>query len=417
MRGVVDTIASIAVAAGGGYFLFRGLAFAKRRLLWRVRRKLIISYIFIGFIPAILIVAFFLLGGLLLFFNFSSYLVQSRLRALSDRAHALAVTTALEMQRPGARDVRSILAERYEAAEREFPGAGVSLAVVPMDRPCASTSATGASASPPTARTGETAGRWAHVDPPVSVPGWIDCGGFSGLLVYTTNSGLGTTAASAPTIVIDGRRIPPSAETHLLVRAVAFPESAAPEYAVVVDLPMSEEVRQQLRRDTGVELASFRVVTRGGGVAAGAGRGAGRRAGSSGSPADLGQHSRVPRLDDRSGRPARRDHAAEHRRDLSEDLRLAGADREPQLRRGPSAGADCHRRAVSHHRSRRAGHRPLAGAVDHRIGARAVRRDRAGPSGRLHAQDCGESERSARRAGAVVQLDDGQHRGSAPPGG
>ncbi len=172
---VVDTIASIAVAAGGGYFLFRGLALAKRRLLWRVRRKLILSYIFIGFVPAILIVAFFLLGGLLLFFNFSSYLVQSRLRALSDRAHALAVATALQVQRPGARDVRSILAERYEAAEREFPAAGVSLALVPTDRRCASTSATGASAPPPTDGTGEVVGRWAHVDPPVSVPGWIDC--------------------------------------------------------------------------------------------------------------------------------------------------------------------------------------------------------------------------------------------------
>jgi hypothetical protein len=155
LASAVDTIASIAVAAGGGYFLFRGLAFAKRRLLWRVRRKLIISYIFIGFIPAILIAAFFLLGGLLLFFNFSSYLVQSRLRALSDRAHFLAVTTALEMQRPGARDVRNILAGQYEAAEREFPGAGVSLAVVPMDRPCATTSRTGASDSPPTGRAAE----------------------------------------------------------------------------------------------------------------------------------------------------------------------------------------------------------------------------------------------------------------------
>ena len=103
---VVDAIASIAVAAGGGYFLFRGLAFAKRRLLWRVRRKLIISYIFIGFIPAILIVAFFLLGGLLLFFNFSSYLVQSRLRALSERAHALAVTTAMELQRRDRKSTR-----------------------------------------------------------------------------------------------------------------------------------------------------------------------------------------------------------------------------------------------------------------------------------------------------------------------
>ena len=74
--GVLDTAGSIAVASGGGYFLIRGMAFVKRRLLWRVRRKLIISYIFIGFVPAILIIAFFLLAGVLLFSNFSSYLVQ-----------------------------------------------------------------------------------------------------------------------------------------------------------------------------------------------------------------------------------------------------------------------------------------------------------------------------------------------------
>ena len=77
---LLDTLASIALAGGGLFFVARGLAFAQRHLLWRVRRKLIISYIFIGFIPAILIVAFFLLGGLLLFSNFSSYLLQTRLQ-------------------------------------------------------------------------------------------------------------------------------------------------------------------------------------------------------------------------------------------------------------------------------------------------------------------------------------------------
>ena len=40
--------------------------------LWRVRRKLTLSYIFIGFVPVLLIVVFFLLCGLLLFFNVSS---------------------------------------------------------------------------------------------------------------------------------------------------------------------------------------------------------------------------------------------------------------------------------------------------------------------------------------------------------
>src|SRR3954469_18900248 len=92
---VVDTVASVAVVAGAAYFLWRGLAFAQRRLLWRVRRKLIISYIFIGFIPSLLIVAFFLLGGLFLFSNFSSYLVQNRVGSIAERLSTIATATAL----------------------------------------------------------------------------------------------------------------------------------------------------------------------------------------------------------------------------------------------------------------------------------------------------------------------------------
>ena len=252
---IVDTVASIAIAFGGGYFLVRGLVFARSRLLWRVRRKLIISYILIGFIPAILIAAFFLLGGLLLFFNFSSYLVQARLRAMGDRAHAMAVTTAEEIQRAIPVDGDRLLAivrARQEAAQREF--LDVSMAVVRVERPCAGSSAADAQA-PRAIGSIATAGDWAHVEPPAVIPAWMDCAGFSGLLVYATKGG-----SSDPTIVIDGREMPPSAGTHLLVRAVAFPEVTDPAYAVVVDLPVGDEVRRQLRRDTGVELASFRIV-------------------------------------------------------------------------------------------------------------------------------------------------------------
>jgi hypothetical protein len=79
---VVDTVAGLAAALGLGYFGFRLIVLAKRRLLWRVRRKLILSYFFVGFVPAILIVVFFLLFVLLLFFNFSSYLLQAEIRNL-----------------------------------------------------------------------------------------------------------------------------------------------------------------------------------------------------------------------------------------------------------------------------------------------------------------------------------------------
>ena len=80
---VVDTVASIGLAIGAAYFAYKLILLGKRRLLWRVRRKLILSYVFVGFIPAALIVSFFLLSGFLLFYNFSSYLVQSRLNAIA----------------------------------------------------------------------------------------------------------------------------------------------------------------------------------------------------------------------------------------------------------------------------------------------------------------------------------------------
>src|SRR6478609_7952531 len=101
---VVDTVAGLAAAIGLGYFAFRLIVLAKRRLLWRVRRKLMISYFFIGVVPAGLLVVFSLLCGFLLFYNFSGYLVQSRLSALSERAGYIAQSTALEIQRSSGRD-------------------------------------------------------------------------------------------------------------------------------------------------------------------------------------------------------------------------------------------------------------------------------------------------------------------------
>src|SRR5438874_1482606 len=170
---VVDTVAGLAIAAGATYFAFRLIVLAKRRLLWRVRRKMILSYIFVGFVPALLIVAFFLLCGFLLFYNFSSYLVQSRLHALADRARFIAQSTALEIQRAGGRDVPGIVARRQSAQAEELPE--LSMAVVPADRSCAG------SADVKTLSDSAmiTAGPWRHLDPPRAIPGWVPCSGFS----------------------------------------------------------------------------------------------------------------------------------------------------------------------------------------------------------------------------------------------
>ena len=68
-------------------------------MLWRVRRKLTLSYIFIGFVPVLLIVLFFSLRGLLLFFNVSAYLLRERVNALVDARRFLAQTAAATIWR------------------------------------------------------------------------------------------------------------------------------------------------------------------------------------------------------------------------------------------------------------------------------------------------------------------------------
>jgi len=94
--------------------------------LWRVRRKLTLSYIFIGFVPILLIVVFFFLCGLLLFFNVSSYLVQSRVNALVDETRFLAEATTIELtQAPDDPTFDEVLTRRQEAASARYHGASL----------------------------------------------------------------------------------------------------------------------------------------------------------------------------------------------------------------------------------------------------------------------------------------------------
>ncbi len=82
------------------------------------------------------------------------------------------------------------------------------------------------------------------MDPPREVPAWIGCDGFSGVLAYLHHRAGGGGEA----------------DTHLVVRGVAFPDAARPAYAVIVDLLVNEAIRQQLWKDTGVELKSVSAL-------------------------------------------------------------------------------------------------------------------------------------------------------------
>lgn len=244
----IDMVGSLALLFAVAYGLTRFAVWAKRRLLWRVRRKLILSYVFVGVVPALLVITFFLLAGLILAFNISSFLVQSRVRNLTDQARFLAQTVQLEVQRSATPDAVAEVLERKQAStEPRYPF--VSLAVVPV---AGLTCQVPAGARAPRALPASlpvVAGLWAHLSPPTGLPKWIGCDGFSGIIAYTARR--------------DGAA-PGTDQTRLVMRAVALPEVSNPTWAVVLDMPMSREIEQRVHDETGIRLGEVTAfLTRG----------------------------------------------------------------------------------------------------------------------------------------------------------
>ena len=201
---------------------------ARRRLLWRVRRKLILSYVFIGVVPVVLLVAFFLFAGLLMSLHVSAFLFKRGFDDLVDEATVLAQTAAVEVQRAGLgagrRGRGAQGGERRDAVPRRLGRAG---------------------AAP---RRGGRPGRWPVTRAasggtstvPKDIPSWVSVGGFGGLLVFSY--------ADAPE------------EWQVVVRAVAFPEQRDPPFGVVVDIPLDEPVKAWLRESTGITLTGVSVL-------------------------------------------------------------------------------------------------------------------------------------------------------------
>ena len=64
--GLLATIARLGYIVGGAVVAWWIFQRARTRLLWRVRERLVVSYLFIGVVPALLIAVFFLFGIALL---------------------------------------------------------------------------------------------------------------------------------------------------------------------------------------------------------------------------------------------------------------------------------------------------------------------------------------------------------------
>ncbi|MBI2220033.1 MAG: SpoIIE family protein phosphatase [Acidobacteria bacterium] len=222
----VEAVATLVILGVLLLFVWRLARALRRRLLWRVRRKLILSYIFIGFVPALLIAMFFLVGAFLLFLNLSSYLFSDGYGSLLNTVQLMTGTTAAELSRT--RNIEqgggAILERRRNNLRNRYPE--MSLAIVPLR---------------PGHGTVLAAGPWRHLEPPDAIPDWvIKRGEFRGTLAMVHED--------APN------------EPELVLRAVQLPEGADPAYAVVVDLPFDGEVIEALNDQTGIRVGGITIT-------------------------------------------------------------------------------------------------------------------------------------------------------------
>jgi serine phosphatase RsbU (regulator of sigma subunit) len=83
------------------------------RLLWRIRTKLIVSYLFIAVVPVVLLTLFFLIAGLLTLTLLASYMVASQVERTAQQLGVMAHAAALEQRLQPARALHPTLAWSY----------------------------------------------------------------------------------------------------------------------------------------------------------------------------------------------------------------------------------------------------------------------------------------------------------------
>ena len=243
----LNTLVRVGLLVSLAYFLSRLVKFTRQRFLWRVRRRLVVSYIFIGVVPALLLVAFFLFGGALMFLNVSGYLFKSGVDHVVDDARIIAQAAADEISRgQGTRGAPAAAAPRRPATcERRWSGATriISNAI----RDCRSPTCR--------ARRPRTA-RPKHA-------------GASARACVAGRMGAHGAAAEHPRVGERGRLRGASSSTRRRTIRKTCTSSRAPSRSrpardptagVIVDLPLDEQVLEQIHQTTGIEPGAASLV-------------------------------------------------------------------------------------------------------------------------------------------------------------
>ncbi len=131
----------VALVVVGVYYLVRLVQFFRQRLLWRVRRRLVVTYVFIAFVPIALILLLTALGAVIINGQFAAFLVALKLRNHFDELRQLNRVVAHEAHQNPSSSSELLLErlERFYQAElsehaASYPGLEISIRVGQLER-------------------------------------------------------------------------------------------------------------------------------------------------------------------------------------------------------------------------------------------------------------------------------------------
>ncbi len=228
---LIGISASLAIIVGSSIVLAWIFQRARRRLLWRVRERLVMSYLFIGVVPSLLIAAFFLFGVALFVILVSGYLFMTGIDGVIADAQVIARAAAEELERSDrTSSVQAVLDRQVSRGQIRYRG--LSLVLVPRRADVSRRAAMGPAADPRLTSV-VRAGPWSHGLPPDHVPAWIGSGDFGDVLSH------------------GGGDEP----IELVARAVA--RSRSQDWSVIADVPIDETVWSTVEEASGIPLVEL----------------------------------------------------------------------------------------------------------------------------------------------------------------
>src|SRR5581483_10054974 len=124
--GEIRLVVWLGIIAAGVYYLIRLGKFIRNRMLWRLSRRLIVTYLFIGLVPIVLILALVGIGAMIINGQFAAFLVNTQLQTHFDELKQLNRVIAHEAIHTRARTPQGLIRELQDFYRSDLSQYGAS---------------------------------------------------------------------------------------------------------------------------------------------------------------------------------------------------------------------------------------------------------------------------------------------------